>query len=117
MANVRELFGKNCKQRMATLGINQTDLAKKLEIAPSMVSSYVNGKIEPGLDLIERWAEKLECTPAELIAEPALEAADNPKLALIALILTLDDSTVRDLSDFARRYTALNKKKLDTSTG
>jgi len=45
--------------RMAELGISQKALAKKLQVSPSRISEYLNGKSEPTLKVARRLRSEL----------------------------------------------------------
>ena len=58
--------------------LNQSRLAERMGVPPSYVSMYVLGYKSPGLDVVERFAEALECDPGLLLqpASPDEKAVD-----------------------------------------
>lgn len=69
MDKPKDLFIKNVKRQMATLGINQIELSARLKIKPSGVNKYLSGISSPGLKVIFGWAKALETTPAALLSQ------------------------------------------------
>lgn len=66
-----ELFAKNLKRQLAYNDMNQTDLAKRLDITPQAVSKWCLGEKTPGsLDIFYQICGILGCTISELIGEP-----------------------------------------------
>ena len=67
-------MGPNIRKRMTTLGMKQNALAEKVGISPGYLSEILSGKKQPSLDTLERLAEALETSPADLHGAPAPRA-------------------------------------------
>lgn len=65
--NLYSAFCRNVRGRMSSLGITQTELARRLDVDPSYVSQILNGHRRPGLDSLESFAKALKTDPADLI--------------------------------------------------
>ncbi len=97
MTEPLEIFKKNVKRRLEDLGLTQKDLGQRLGITTSSVSQYLGSQGKaPGLHLVFEWAHALECSPADLISEPqatkpAETSPDSERLAIISLIISLDE--------------------------
>jgi len=66
-------FCRNLRRRMAACGVTQVELAERLGIAQPSVSAIIRGRREPGLGVIDRVAQALDCSPQSLLAESAEE--------------------------------------------
>ena len=55
------------KLRMYEMGINQTELSELLEISPSRVSDYLNGKSEPPLSVARKISRELNINAAIML--------------------------------------------------
>lgn len=111
MSKYREIFGKNLAHFIRERGLNQTSFAELVETSQSQVSSYANGKIEPGLDLIVRWAHALKVEPADLLSE-IRTGNEREKLALISLVLGADKiATANILRVLGPYLTPVEQKK------
>jgi transcriptional regulator with XRE-family HTH domain len=115
LPNYREIFGKRCNEEMRKQGFNQTTFAQALGITQSGVSPYLAGKIEPGLDLIIRWAEVLKCEPASLLTEKSISSMAAEKLGIISHILSADDTSLKTLLRVLGPYLSGDKKKSTAS--
>lgn len=65
--NLYNAFCKNVRERMASLGITQNELARRLNVDPSYVSQILNGHRRPGLDSLEAFAKALKIDPSDLL--------------------------------------------------
>lgn len=63
------VLGANIAGRRQILGMNQADLAARLDMAPDALSRIENGYTAPRFGRIEQIAAVLECSPAELFRE------------------------------------------------
>ena len=72
MANVRILLAKNMKRFREILGISQMDLAEKVGCSPTLIGKIETMKRFPSADNLDRIAEALDITPADLFMD-----ADN----------------------------------------
>lgn len=64
------MIGKRIKELLDSKGISQRELARRLGKHPSEISEIVKGKRDPGVSLVEKIAEGLGVSPAELVGEP-----------------------------------------------
>lgn len=76
-------FATLARARMHALGLTQQQLADRMGILQPNIGKYLSGRHQPGLDLILRWAQALECSPRELVplraqAGPSASAAPMP---------------------------------------
>lgn len=69
MPHVIDIFAKNAKKRMGTLGLNQGDMAKRLSKDQSVVSKILNGNNPPNLTTLCEWADALEVSVSWLLAD------------------------------------------------
>jgi len=69
-----DVFCQNVREKMAQLGISQSELADRLGVEPSYVSQILNGHRRPGLDSLESFAAALKTEPSELIRKFAKTA-------------------------------------------
>lgn len=68
-AKLANAFIRNVRARMAELGINQQELADRLNVGKSYVSQMLSGYRRPGLESLEMFAKALDMEPADLIRE------------------------------------------------
>lgn len=61
-------LGQNVQSRLDKLGLDQKDLAKRLKVAQSTVSDWINGKTFPRHKKLPKLAAALETTVAQLVA-------------------------------------------------
>lgn len=62
-------LGKHIKDYLTAHGMTQTDLAKKLDVSPSIVSIWVSGKNKPRLDRLNQLADLFGVPVSELLGE------------------------------------------------
>jgi len=75
-ARLANAFRANVRERMATLGLSQDDLAHRMKVTASFISQMLSGHRNPGLNSLEDFAKALEIQPSELISEkPARKMA------------------------------------------
>jgi len=81
--------------------ISQTELANYLNIAPSVVSRYSNGKIEPNIDTLIKIADYLHISVDKLIGRKTsdinLEALDTNTKLIISKILQMNNTQISEL--------------------
>lgn len=53
-------------------GWSQSELARRMDVTRSMVSQYLNKRIQPGLDVVEKFATALEVDPWNLVDDRPL---------------------------------------------
>ena len=66
-------FRVNVRRRMQQLNVSQVELAEKLGVTQPHVSLMLNGKRNPGLESLEKFADALETTAAKLLDETRLQ--------------------------------------------
>lgn len=65
-----EIFANNLNRQMAYNELNQTDLAKKMNVTPAAISEWCRGNRTPkDLEQLYRLCSALGCTVSELIGE------------------------------------------------
>lgn len=64
---ITTMFDRQVHRRLNALGIDQRELARRVGISEVSLSRYLNGRRDPGLSLIIRMAEALECEPSFLV--------------------------------------------------
>lgn len=65
----REIFMKNLLYYMNIAGINQIELANKVGVSKSTVSTWLSGRSYPRIDAIQKIADVLNCETDDLVAE------------------------------------------------
>jgi len=73
MAKVRELLANNVKRFRGILGISQIEFAEKVGCSPTLIGKIESTKRFPTANTIDRIAEALKVSPADLFVE-------NPKI-------------------------------------
>ena len=81
--------------------LTQTELANKLNIAPSVVSRYANGKIEPNIDTLIKIADFLHISIDKLVGRKTsdinLEALDINTKTIISKVLQMNNTQISEL--------------------
>lgn len=67
--NSREVFVKNMHRFMDERGITQADIAARMQLTPSTVSDWYNGKNYPRVDAMQRLASLFDVSMRELTTE------------------------------------------------
>jgi transcriptional regulator with XRE-family HTH domain len=67
MARSLEVLANAIKSRMKERGVTQVELQKLSKVTQSQLSQYLNRKMAPTLENLERIATALETTPADLL--------------------------------------------------
>jgi len=60
-------FGENLKYYLAKYGVNQAELAKRLDVTPAAVSSWITGQKTPRMDKVTVLTRMFHCTVADLL--------------------------------------------------
>lgn len=60
-------FAKRLRELRQSRGMTQADLSKSGDITASYLSRLEAGKVAPGIDMVERLAQVLGTTPADLL--------------------------------------------------
>lgn len=93
-ADFRERFATRLYDRMVSMGLHQSELARLCGIPRDMVSVYMRGKALPSQKNLNRLAKALNCTPADLFdwrsENPArrvavYEVANDPDLRRVVV--------------------------------
>lgn len=84
MKSQREIFGENLEKYLNKSGLDQRDLALKMDVSDATISNWINGKKFPRLDKIQKLADLFSINKSDLI-----EAAKPSN------ILSLEPRTVR----------------------
>jgi transcriptional regulator with XRE-family HTH domain len=66
-------FVANVKRRRMTLGMTQEQVADRLGIKQPSYAAIESGRCNPGLDVVERVAEALDCDAEELLTAVSQE--------------------------------------------
>ena len=74
----RDAIPRNIRILLAAYGMRQTDLARRLNVTQSTVSGWLNGTTAMSVSTLDRIAEVLHTTPAQLYTPPQ-EFGDNCK--------------------------------------
>lgn len=59
----KKKFGKRIKQLRISLGLSQDELCNRLDMNPSMLNTFENGKTAPSLTTLIKIINALETTP------------------------------------------------------
>lgn len=85
------MIGDNIKNLRRARGLRQSDMADKLDVSSKTISSWEVNRTEPNMGMIEKLAEILNCSKADLIGDdgvqskrPQLPAARIPVLGRVA---------------------------------
>lgn len=65
----KEEFRLNLQYYMEEAGINQVDLANKIGVSKSTVSTWLSGRSYPRINIIQKIADVLSCTTDDLVTE------------------------------------------------
>lgn len=60
-------FGENLKYYLAKYGVNQAELAKRLDVTPAAVSSWITGQKTPRMDKVTVLTRMFHCTVSDLL--------------------------------------------------
>ena len=77
----RILSGKKSLEK-----ISASEIARRIGVERSTVSSWKNGKSEPSIDMIHKLAEALDVSPAELLGEKTPQFVDMSKWVTLPII-------------------------------
>jgi ribosome-binding protein aMBF1 (putative translation factor) len=69
---LHQRFTAKLRQALDDRGWSQSELARRLNIDQSVVNRYLNGRICPGLDLVEKFASALGVEPHNLLDDRPL---------------------------------------------
>jgi len=69
---LQERFRERLREALDTRGWTQSDLARRMHVAPQYVNAYLSGVRCPGLDVVQRFSEALGIPdPIDLLNVPA----------------------------------------------
>lgn len=68
-------FIENLRNRRVQLGMNQTELAKKIGVTPTTIWLYERGEATPKIDIALRLAKVLGMTIEQLVGEDPPKAS------------------------------------------
>lgn len=71
--NIKQRFGKAIRRRRRELDFSQEELAERAEMHRTYISDIERGVVNPSLELIEKLAEALDVTVAELFTQYEIE--------------------------------------------
>lgn len=91
---LKELIGRRVRQLREAAGLNQDQLAKRINYAPSQVSAVERGVNFPGMDMVQSMALEFKCDPTDLLVFPG-------------------QSLRHDLRDEMRRITNRDAQKIE----
>ena len=66
-----EIFGKNLRRIMYDRNITQAQMSKELNIPKTTISSWMNGKRAPKMDMFDKICSYLNCRRSDLMEEHA----------------------------------------------
>lgn len=69
MKEMNRNIARNISNYLNILGMQQMELAKKLECANSTVSSWIQGDSVPRLEKIDKMCEIFHCTRSDLLSD------------------------------------------------
>ena len=72
-----QAFAESVLERMAKLDITQAQLAEKMDVSQPAISNILRRHSRPQRRTIERFADALECTPADLWSGWSAPATDS----------------------------------------
>ena len=70
-SNFNEIFSKNLRRIMYDRNITQAQMSKELDIPKTTISSWMNGKRVPKMDMFDRLCTYLNCRRSDLMEEKA----------------------------------------------
>lgn len=96
--DIVDIFRKNAERRRQELGLTQDGLAKKIGTSRSAVTRSLYGQVAPTIDTVQKWAEALETTAAELLTDTSIETHEESpselRLRLFRAILDADSDSL-----------------------
>lgn len=98
----RENFPKALQYYMSLNGKRQQDLIKDLGISSATLSQWVNGKMFPRMDKVEKLAEYFRITSTELLTDPYQKKPSTPDPLIVAKLLESNPSLSELLSTLVR---------------
>lgn len=112
MSEVIQHVAKKIRELRIAAGYSQTELAKKLKIAPNTISRWESGAYKPRIDDLDRLA-RLFGTPIWAFFPSDVQPANEAQRALLSATGDLPSEDIDELRrfvDFVRAGKALRKK-------
>ena len=123
-ADPREAFPKALQYYMNLNGKRQQDLIKDLGISSATLSQWVNGKMFPRMDKVEKLAEYFRITTTDLLTDPyqkkqstsdplivAKLLESSPLLSdLLSLLIRLEEADLAAIKGIAERFLQLQNR-------
>ena len=99
MLGNKDIMSKNIKRMMKEKGLKAVDICIALDIPKSTFSCWVNGRMYPRIDKIEKMAKLFNCTKSDLV-EDDFDAVrqytlTNQEFYLLSEYRRADDDTKR----------------------
>ena len=69
MNELNKEIGLRIKKRLAMSGKSQADLAAYMNVSPTAVSSWINGRKIPRMDKLDKICDFVHCTRSDLLIE------------------------------------------------
>ena len=99
--NVRLHFADNLKHLLEQRDITQRELAKRTDISPSAISSYITGERYPRPNQLQAIARALDVDPGVLTGlRPASESEQHELMRMFSKLNADDQSTVYNFVKF-----------------
>lgn len=96
-ADIVRRFAERLKEKRVALGLTQAELAKRSDVTLNYIGRLEGAGAAPGIDLLERLAEALGATAADLLpSEPPPNPADVLRKEARRLFESLVKSADRD---------------------
>jgi len=99
MANLKEIFAKNLKEKRRKNGLTQEKLAEKVDVSTHHIAMIELGRNFPTTELIERIASALKIEIYELFLKKAL----SPSKELEQLRMEIKDDMQQLLESFNKK--------------
>jgi len=81
---LRMLFRTNMKRRREELRLSQTEVARRMEVAPGYICDLERGAQNPGIKTLAGLAEALETSPAWLLSADAFPPVHAPSVVSVS---------------------------------
>lgn len=101
-------IAENIKRYRRQLGMEQRELAERLQVSDKTISSWECGRTEPKMGAVEKMSEIFGCTTTDLISGPAEEVTREPARASYGYEVTEDEYKL--ILDF--RHSDADTKKM-----
>lgn len=114
MANIESHFHQFVRDRLPAR-MTVAEFSRKTGISRSQVDGWIkNGVGSPGIDMLEKIAEALDCDPRHLLMPPDAQAPETKESILGALIIdaaTLEKNELSHVRDLAKDFVARRTRK------